>query len=264
MIPWGVAKMRWKLLAICLALAVIAVAAVGCEGYFSPSDLKTPSVSGSLVFSQQNTGIWVTGEGKVSIVPDVAILNLGVEAQAATVAEAQNQAAAAMAAVVAELDNHGIARKDIKTRHFSIIPIRKWVEDTGQQVLIGYRVTNTVTIKVRKVEDTGTIIDAVAKAGGDFARINSISFTVDDPTAYHKEVREKAMADAKAKAKQLADSGGVKLGKPTYISESSGFIPVPREYMMRAEAAPAPAPPPPISPGETEIRLSVQVVYSIK
>lgn len=254
--------MRWKLLAISLALAVIAVATVGCEGYFSPSTLKTPSVSGSLVFSQQNTGIWVTGEGKVSIVPDVAILNLGVEAQAATVAEAQNQAATAMAAVVAELDNHGIAQKDIKTQHFSIIPIRRWVED--KEVLIGYRVTNTVTTKIRKVEDTGTIIDAVAKAGGDFTRINSISFTVDDPTAYHKEAREKAMADAEAKAKQLADLGDVKLDKLTYISESGGFIPVARAYFAEA---PVPAPmiaPTPISLGETEIRLTVQVVYSIK
>lgn len=250
-----------KLLALCLVLAVIAIAAAGCEGYFSPSAPKLPSASSGIVLSQQNTGIWVTGEGKVSIVPDVAILSLGVEAQAATVAEAQSQASTAMAAVVAELENHGIAKKDIKTQHFSIIPIRRWIEDKGQEVLVGYRVTNTVTTKVRKVENAGAIIDAVAKAGGDFTRINSLSFTVDDPTAYRKEVREKAMADAEAKAKQLAALSGVQLDKPTYISESGGFIPLPIPY--RVEAAPAAAPTP-ISPGETQIQLSVQVVYSIK
>ena len=256
--------MKWKLLTICLALAVITIGAVGCEGITSPSAPKVPSVSGSLVLSQQSRGVWVTGEGKVSVVPDVAILSLGVEAQAATVAEAQSLAATAMTAVVAELDNHGIAEKDIKTQHFSIAPVRRWVED--REVLLGYRVTNTVTAKVRKVDDTGTIIDDVARAGGDYIRINNISFTVDDPTAYHKEAREKAMADAEAKATQLADLGGVKLGEPTYISESGGFIPVPREYGVRAEAAPMPggAAPPPISPGETEIRLNVQVVYSIQ
>ena len=245
-----------------LALVVIAVGIVGCEGFTSPSP-KAPSLSSSIL-SQQSTGIWVTGEGKVSVVPDVAILSLGVEAQAATVAEAQNQAAGAMNAVVKALDSYGIAKKDIKTQHFSIYPVRKWIREREEEVLVGYRVNNMVTAKVRKVEDTGDIIDAVTRAGGDNIRINSISFTVDDPTAYHKEVRKKAMADAEAKAKQLADSADVKLGKPTYINESGGLVPVPREYAVRAPvpgAAPAATP---ISPGETEIRLAVQVAYSIE
>jgi len=256
-----VIRMRWKLLTICLALAVIAISTVGCESLSPPS--SRASLDNGLIFSQQNTGIWVTGEGKVSVVPDVAILSLGVEAQAATVAEAQSQASVAMDAVVRELDNYGIDKKDIKTQRFSIYPVRKWVKDREEEVLVGYRVNNMVTAKVRNVEDTGAIIDAIAIAGGDNVRINSISFTVDDPTGYHKEVRKKAMADAEAKAKQLADSADVKLGKPTYINESGGVIPVPREQVMMAPAA-APVPVTPISPGETEIRLTVQVVFSIK
>ena len=244
-----------------LMLAVIVIGTAGCESFAPPS--RTSSTPGGLVLSQQNTGIWVTGEGKVSVVPDVAILSLGVEAQATTVAEAQNQAAVAMDAVVRELDNYGIAEKDIKTQRFSIYPVRKWVKEREEEVLIGYRVNNMVTAKVRKVEDTGDIIDAVTRTGGDYIRINSIGFTVDDPTPYYKEAREKAMADAEAKAKQLASSGGVKLGDLTYINESGGFIPVPRG-VFEAGAATAPAPTTPISPGETEIRLTVQVAYSIK
>ena len=249
-------------ISLSLALAVIAISTVGCESLTPPS--SKGSLDSGLIFSQQNTGIWVTGEGKVSVVPDVAILSLGVEAQAVTVAEAQSQASVAMDAVARELDNYGITKKDIKTQRFSIYPIRKWIRDREEEVLVGYLVNNMVTAKVRKVEDTGVIIDAIAVAGGDYIRINSIAFTVDDPTAYHTEVREKAMADAEAKAKQLADAADVKLGKPTYISESGGFIPVPREEVFRA---PAPAPgqaATPISPGETEIRLTVQVTYSIR
>jgi len=121
-----------------------------------------------------------------------------------------------------------------------------------------------VTAKVRRVEDTGAIIEATARAGGDYIRINSISFTVDDPSPYHKEAREKAMADAEAKAKQLADYGDVKLGQPTYINESGGIIPIIREYAARAPVPAPAASAPPISPGETEIQLSVQVVYSIR
>ena len=257
--------MRWRLLlATCLILLAIAFGATGCETISPPSATKVPSISGSLAFSQQNTGIWVSGEGKVSVVPDVAILSLGVEVQTATVAEAQSYAATVMTSVLAELDNYGIAEKDIQTRHFSIYPVRRWTEKEGKEVLIGYRVTNTVTAKVRKVDDTGTIIDAVAKAGGDYIRINSISFTVDDPTPYYKEAREKAMADAETKAKQLADLGGIKLGKLTYINEGGGLIaPVRNLYPEMAMPAPTVAPTP-ISPGETEIRLSLQVAYSIE
>ncbi|MFC1916423.1 SIMPL domain-containing protein [Chloroflexota bacterium] len=257
--------MRWKLLlAGSLALMVIAVGTIGCETLSPPSTVKAPSVSGSLFFNQQSTGIWVSGEGTVSVVPDVAILNLGVEAQTDTVADAQNRAATAMAAVVAELDSYGVDKMDIKTQHFSIVPVRRWVEEKREEVLVGYRVTNTVTAKIRQVEDTGTIIDAVARAGGDYIRINNISFTIDDPTPYLKEAREKAMADAEAKAKQLAESGNVKLGKPIYINESGGYLPVAREFYAEAAASAPMAAPTPISPGETEIRLSVQVTYSIE
>ena len=244
-----------------LVLVVTIVGVTGCVGASSPNSGSTELLpNASVIFSQQNTGIWVTGEGKVKVVPDVAILNLGVEAQATTVAEAQRQAAEAMDAVIAELDKNGVAKKDIKTQHYSIYPVRRWERD--REILIGYRVTNMVTAKIRKVDDTGIIIDAVAEAGGDHIRINGISFTVDDPTDYYEEAREKAMADAEAKAKQLASLGGVNLGKLIYISEGGGYVPIPRDYYLTAEGAPAPTTP--ISPGETEIRLTVQVVYSIK
>ena len=245
-----------------LALLTILISAAGCDSFASPSTTKT-SASGAIL-SQQNTGIWVSGEGKINVAPDLGILNLGVEAQATTVAEANSQAAWAMDAVTRELDNHGIAKKDVMTQQFSIYPVRRWVEKEEQEVLIGYRVNNMITAKIRKLENAGTIIDAVTRVGGDYIRINGISFTVDDPSAYYEEVRERAMADAGKKAKQLADLAGVKLGQPTYINESGVFIPVPIMRSTYAEAAPAAAPPPSISPGETEIRLTVQVVYSMK
>ena len=257
---------RSLLLIVSLVLAVITVGAIGCAGDFGfPEAQQLPELpeSGNTILSQQNTGIWVTGEGKVSVIPDVAILTLGIEVQAETVAEAQAQATEAMVAVMDVLDDYGIAEKDIKTQRFSIQPVKRW--DNGQEILLGYRVNNMVTVKIRQVDDTGVIIDAVAEAGGDYTRINSISFTVDDLTAYYEEAREKAIDDAETKAEQLAELAGVDLGKPTYFNESGGFIPVPREYYMAVpEAVPAPAPSPPISPGETEIRLTVQVVYSIK
>jgi len=254
---------RGLLLAASLALVVITIGAIGCYGDFGLPEQQLPELpqGGNVIVSQQNSGIWVTGEGKISVVPDVAILNLGVEAQAMTVVEAQQQAAESMEAVMAVLDSYSIAEKDIKTQHFNIYPMWRWQDD--QEILVGYRVNNIVTVKIRKVAETGAIIDAVVEAGGDYTRINSISFTVDDPTDYYEEVREEAMDDAETKAKQLAELGGVDLGKPTYINESGVSIPILRESYPGAVPAPA-APTTPISPGETEIRLSVQVVYSIQ
>jgi len=85
---------------------------------------------------------------------------------------------------------------------------------------------------------------------------------VDDPSVYDEELREKAMADARAKAEQLAKLAGVTLGKPTYVSES---IQIPPPIYPRAvyEGVPAPAVETPISPGEMEISLTLQVVYAI-
>jgi len=255
---------RGLLLAASLALVVITIGAIGCYGDFGLPEQQLPELpqGGNVIVSQQNSGIWVTGEGKISVVPDVAILNLGVEAQAMTVVEAQQQAAESMEAVMAVLDSYSIAEKDIKTQHFNIYPMWRWQDD--QEILVGYRVNNIVTVKIRKVVETGAIIDAVVEAGGDYTRINSISFTVDDPTDYYEDVRERAMEDAQEKAKQLAKLAKVDLGTPTYINEGSIYIPTPYDF-YRGEAVPVPAPAPTtsISPGETEIRLTVQVVYNI-
>ncbi|MBA7611641.1 26 kDa periplasmic immunogenic protein [subsurface metagenome] len=250
-------------LVIGLVPVVICVGSMGCAGGFTfPESPQVVPGTSDIILSQQNSGIWVTGEGKVSVVPDVAVLNLGVETQEETVAEAQQQAAEAIEAVMNVLEDYGIAEKDIKTQYFSIYPVRRW--ENNREILLGYRVSNMVTVKIRQVDDTGVIIDAVAEAGGDYTRINSIGFTVDDPTDYYEQAREEAMADAEDKAKQLAHEARVTLGKPTYIHESGGYIPVPGDYYFRAEGVPSTEATTPISPGETEIQLTVQVVYSIE
>jgi uncharacterized protein YggE len=237
---------KYWLAAIGLVLVLAAVSVSGC------------STIGTIDLNSQQEGIWVNGEGKVTVTPDIATLSLGVEAQAATVAEAQSQAAEAMNRVMTALADNGVAKKDIQTQDFNIEQVTSWDKDTGEEIVVGYRVTNMVTAKIREIDKAGSIIDAVAAAGGDLTRINSISFSVDDPSAYYDEARQEAMADAKAKGEQLAELSGVKLGKPIYISEGT-IYPVYQRSMYEA-AAPAPTP---ISPGEMELTLSVQVVYAI-
>ena len=244
-------KKKW-LWALGLALVLPIVTLCGCSTELSNVQL-----------SSQQKGIWVTGTGEVTVVPDIATLRLGIAAEAATVDEAQSQAAEAMDKVMAALKDNGVAKKDIQTQYFNIRQVTKWDRIKEEEIVVGYRVTNMVTAKIREVDKAGTIIDAVAEAGGDFTRVDSISFSVDEPSAYHEEARQKAMVDAKAKAEHLAKLGGVSLGKPTFISESIQ-MPPPIYRVAVPEAVPMPAPAPtPISPGEMEISLTVQVAYAI-
>ena len=245
-------KKNW-LLALSLALVLAMVGLCGCS--------QGSTTLGAINLNSQQTGIWVSGKGEVSVVPDVAILRLGIEAQAASVSEAQSQATEAMDRVMAALTDNGVAEKDIQTQYFSIRQVTRWDREKEEEIVVGYRVTNMVTAKIREIDGAGAVIDAVATAGGDLTRIQGISFSVDDPSDYYEEARQKAMADAKAKAEQLARLAGVTLGKPTYISEGVQIPPVPRD-LYKGEAIPAPEETP-ISPGEIEISLTVQVVYAI-
>jgi len=219
-----------------------------------------PTTIGTVDLNTQQEGIWVNGQGEVTVTPDLATLWLGVEAQADTVTEAQSQAVEAMDNVMDALTDNGVDEDDIQTQYFSINQVTRWDDD--EYVVIGYRVTNMVTAKIRDIDNVGAIIDAVATAGGDLTRINNIAFSVDDPSEYYEEAREEAMADAEAKAEQLADLAGVELGKPTYISEGTIYPPV--IYRDTGMAVPEEGYTTPISPGEIELTLTVQVAYAIE
>ncbi len=250
-------KRNW-LLAVGLVLVLAIVGLAGC----SPGTTVLEGIEGININSQQE-GIFVSGTGEVAVEPDIVSLRLGIEAQATTVAEAQDQASEAMDEVMSALTGSGVANKDIQTQYYSIRQVTRWDSDKDEEVVIGYLVTNMVTAKIRDVDEAGSVIDAVAEAGGDLTRIDSISFSVDDPSDYYEEAREEAMAEAKAKAQQLASLGGVTLGRPIYISEST-YAPIvaPRVAYGYAEAAVAVETP--ISPGEVEITLTVQVAYAIQ
>ena len=253
--------MRIKsLLTIGLVLMLALVGLVGCApGSTSGEEL----LSGLRInVNSQQEGIWVIGHGEVNAAPDIAILQLGISAQRASVAEAQAEAATSMDKVMAALKQSRVADKDIQTQYFSIQQVTRWDQDRQQEIVIGYRVSNMVIAKIREIAKTGSIIDAVAEVGGDLTRIDNISFSIDDPSEYRKEARDKAMADAKAKAEQLANLGGVRLGKPTYISESISYPVYPPVRVAEGPVL-APVPTTPISPGEMKVSLDIQVVYAI-
>jgi len=248
---------KFGLLVAGVASVLAVVVLAGCV----PADANGSEVQ-EINLSSQQEGIWVTGQGKVTVVPDIANLRLGIEAEGDSVTVARDQAAEAMDSVMTALTENGVADNDIKTQYFTIHRITQWDREKEQEVVTGYRVINMVTAKIRDIDQIGTIIDAVADAGGDLTRVEGIDFTVDDPSAYYDEAREEAMAEARDKAEQLAELAGVTLGSATYISEGSQIPVVTRggyamdvEEEMEVET--------PVSPGEMEISLTVQVIYAI-
>lgn len=257
---------RWFLV-IPLVLSLVWLAA--CTA--AKSDESSHPVAGLAqgvkgILSSQRTGLWVHGEGKVSVAPDIAILNLGIEARADSVAEAQSRAREAMNRIKEVLLEKGIAEKDIQTTRFSIDPIIEWRKispGSRKEVIAGYRVTHMFQVKIRDLKAVGSIIDAAVEAGGDLIRIRGVSFTIEDPSPYFSEARVKAVKDAQAKAREIAQALGIELGKPIYITESSR-PPIRMKADVFEAAPPAPLPPTPISPGELEVRVIVQVVYEIK
>ena len=217
-----------------------------------------PSVIGG------STGIHVSGAGTASAKPDIAVLSLGVEGQARTVAEANAIAANAIAAVLAVLRGSGVAEDDMETRAFSIQPQYSRNRDTGVQTLTGYRVTNSLIVTLRDLDAVGSIIDGAAAAGGDATRINSIAFRVEDGVALEEQARVLALQDAVAKADLFAEATGVTRGKLVFITESSF------QQFARAESAialdggfAASAAPTEILAGDFDVRVNVQAVFGI-
>lgn len=235
---------------VCIVMLLslpLVLAIVGCEG-----DTIT-------VAPQWLEGIQVTGTGSAFGKPDVALLNMGVSVERASVKEAKDEAAFAMEKVLDSLKGNGVAEEDIQTQRFSIYPQYDYIE--RKQILRGYMVTNMVSAKVRDIDEVGETIDDAAAAGGDLLRVQSITFTIDEPKELQAEARIEAMKDARTKAEALASEGEVKLGKPISISDTAYSA---RPSFYDSDAPKGAEVSTPVEPGLLKVTVTVTVVYAIE
>jgi uncharacterized protein YggE len=235
--------------------AILIITLTACDSQFA-SKVLSPSPGGRTIH--------VNGSGAVSGEPDIATLNLGVAVEKKTVAEAREEAASAMTALIDTLKANNIEEKDINTENFSIYPQYDYTEEG--RVLRGYRVNNTVKAKVRDLDTLSDVIDDAAEAGGDNIVVNSIQFMIDDTTPLRTQARSLAVKDAEAKAQTLADASGVVLGKPVTITENTYYESPPIAFAT-AEAAfadDAAKSSTPIVPGELTVTVNITIVYEIE
>jgi uncharacterized protein len=205
--------------------------------------------------------VMVTGEGESAIAPDLALLSLSVMREAKTARAALDANNDAMATVIAAMKAAGVEERDLQTAGIQIVPRYNYNNkpDGSQEAeLVGYQVTNTLSVRVRDLSMTGEILDKSVSLGVNQG--GGISFTNDDPEKALTEARKLAVADAMQKARTLSEAAGVNLGRIIEISDQA-YAPPPIPYMAKAEMRDAAVP---IQAGENAYRVQVNVTFELK
>ena len=221
--------------------------------------LAAALASPALAQAEPPPSISVTGEGTVSVPPDLAQIDAGVASDAKTAKEAAEANNVAMGKVLAALKGAGIDEKDYQTSRLSLQP-QYAPNRAGPQAVTGYRASNRVTIKVRDLAKVAGVIDTLVAAGAN--DIGNVGFTVAQPSKPLDEAREKAVADARRKAEIYAKAAGVTLGAPLDITEGGAPTPMFRSKMVAA--APMAVAGTPIAQGEETLSVSVSMTWAIK
>ena len=201
----------------------------------------------------------VVGEGKVSIPPDVALINVGVQAQASTVKEAQEQLNSNINRVSEAIKKLGIDQKDIQTTNYSISP--NYDFRSGSQKITGYMTSSNLSIKIRQIDKVSEVIDEATASGAN--QVGGISFEVDDKVKAENEARQKAVDEAKRKAEQAAKIAGFKLGRIINYNENFGGFPIPMPLRAMSAGAVEESTPTQVEPGSSEITVTVTLSYEI-
>jgi len=227
-------------------LAAAVVLACGLSAAPAPAQVVPPAA------------ISVTGEGRVSVPPDLAEIDGGVTSEAKTAREASDANNAAMGKVLLALKSAGLAEKDFQTSRLSLQPQYGQNKSTGATPVVGFRASNRVTVKIREVTKVAGIIDTLVGAGAN--DIGNISFEVTQASKLLDDAREQAVADARRKAEIYAKATGVTLGAPLSVTEGGSPMPL---FKGRMAAAPMAAPAA-VAPGEETLSVTVNVSWAIK
>lgn len=195
----------------------------------------------------------VTGEATAAVAPDAAVIRIGVTMQGKTAREASEANAKQMTAVLAAIKDAGIADRDVQTSRLSLQP-QYDPNKSGTARLLGFQVTNQVTVKMHDIDKLPAILDRAIGAGAN--EMSGIQFVVSEQSKLLDQARGEAIADAYRKASLYAHAAGVKVGHVVAITEE-GSAPPPRPMQaLRAGAVP-------VAPGEQTLRAVVTVSYEL-
>lgn len=197
----------------------------------------------------------------VSVAPDIATIGAGVTSEAPSATAALQQNSAEMTKVIARIKALGVAEKDIQTTGINLNAMYDYNQETQRQVFRGYQVANRVSVTLRKIEDTGRVLDALVAAGAN--DLNGPSFSIENDDAAKDAARKRAFERAQAQAKAYADMLGYDDAKVLAIAENiEARGPMPQMAEMQMNAAKADAPPP-VQPGMVSTGISITIKYEL-
>lgn len=207
----------------------------------------------------------VMGSGTVYAKADIANIEVGLKTSVKkTAAEATSESTDKMNKIISELTKLNIESKDIKTSNYTLNPVYNWTNAKGQE-LIGYEVTQTLTLKIRDLDKIGEVIAKTTEQGAN--QVGNINFTIDDEFALKNQARELAINKAKEKAILIANQSGMKLGEVKSVIENSDPIISPIMYSnakMDSSVQNESMARPNIQSGQNEIKVEVTLVYEVK
>lgn len=205
--------------------------------------------------------ITIDGEGKVTATPDVAVVSMGVQSDAATVKAAQADNSKKMNDIVAAIKNAGVKDADIQTTNYNIYPKYSYDKNTGTSNIMGYTVSQSVTVKVRNLDSVGGILFKAGELGAN--QVGGVQFTVDNPENLKVQAREKAIDNARTKANVLFDKLGLRPGRIVSFSESGPASP-PIYMKEAAYGIGGGAPETNIQSGNLDVVVDVSLTFEIK
>jgi uncharacterized protein YggE len=249
---------------IFVAIAVGFGLSLGAFGIIEISRLAGPfPFSVAQTTTQKQSTFDVTGTGKITTVPDKAVVNLGVTANDASVKAVQDKANTIINAIDNALAKLGIQKTDIQTDNYSLNPNYDYT--TGSQKITGYTVNANLSVSVTDFSKLNQAIDDATAVGAN--QVGGVNFTLTDVKKQQVEndARKLAIDDAKQKAQDLAGLAGMRLGRIVNISETPQSIPMmpdlramPMTGGVGSSQATAPTN---IEPGSSTFNYSVTLSY---
>ena len=210
--------------------------------------------------SQYKNTISVSGEGKAVAKPDIGQVSLSVISDAATVVAAQKDNTDKMNKITQVVKEIGVKEDDLKTANYNVSP--RYQYSVGKSTIIGYEVSQTLEVKIRDLDKVGEVLGQATNAGAN--QVGALNFTFDDPAKLNTEARQKAIDNAKAKARELTKALGVTLGKVVSFSENTAGSPAPMMYASDALGKGGGGISiPDVQTGQNDIVIDVNISYEI-
>jgi uncharacterized protein YggE len=233
-----------------LLLAAAGLATVGisaCDSSSGPTGTA----------DKETRQVTVVGAGQVQGTPDMLTVNASIEFVAPDVSGAMNQTSDRQQAVIDALVGSSIDRKDISTTQVSLQPQFAGGDSTA---IVGYRASNSIDVKIRKLDTASQTLSLIVSTGGDATRISSVNYSIEDDSQLVKDARARAFNDAKDRAQQYAQLSGLDLGKVISITESGAATPPTPMPYSRGGAETAAVP---VEPGQQTVGFSVTVIFEL-